>query len=60
MTGDLVLNGAPSVDNQAATKKYTDDNIATRLPLAGGTLTGSLVLAGAPNADFHAANKVLR
>ena len=57
MTGDLVLNGAPSVDNQAATKKYTDDNIATRLPLAGGTLTGSLVLAGAPNADFHAANK---
>jgi hypothetical protein len=57
MSGDLILNGAPAQDNQASTKKYVDDNVATSLPLSGGTLTGSLVLNGAPNANFHAANK---
>ena len=40
-----------------STKKYVDDNVATSLPLSGGTMTGSLVLNGAPNANFHAANK---
>ena len=32
MTGPLVLSGAPTANNQAATKKYVDDN-------AGGKLT---------------------
>ena len=32
--------------------------IATKLALAGGTLTGTLVLAGAPTADLHAATKL--
>tara|TARA_R110001606_G_scaffold37107_3_gene105430 strand:+ start:7858 stop:10515 length:2658 start_codon:yes stop_codon:yes gene_type:complete len=32
-------------------------NIATKLPLAGGTLTGALTLSGNPTAANHAANK---
>lgn len=28
MTGDLVLNGAPTANNMAATKKYVDDSVA--------------------------------
>ena len=34
-----------------------DTAIATKLPLAGGTLTGPLLLSGAPTLDTHAANK---
>lgn len=29
MTGDLILNGAPTADNQAATKNYVDSAMAT-------------------------------
>lgn len=39
MTGDLILNGVPTADNQAATKAYVDNkNI--------GTLLGSGVWSG--------------
>lgn len=39
MTGDLILNGVPTADNQAATKAYVDNkNI--------GTLLGSDVWSG--------------
>lgn len=53
MTGNLVLNAAPTVDLGAATKKYVDDAIAgvsggnisgDYLPLTGGTLTGAVNL----------------
>jgi hypothetical protein len=32
-------------------------NVATKLPLAGGTLTGDLTLSGAPTSNLHAATK---
>lgn len=42
MTGPLVLSGMPATSLQAAPKQYVDDQVATALPLAGGTLTGAL------------------
>lgn len=60
MTGSLILAAAPTEDFEAATKKYVDDHagsgggvskeyvdgqIATCVPLAGGTMTGELVLS---------------
>ena len=42
MSGPLVLSGTPTSSNQAATKQYTDQGIATALPLAGGNMTGTL------------------
>ena len=33
------------------------DSIATKLPLAGGTMTGNITLAGAPSANLHPATK---
>ena len=70
MTGNLILNAAPTSDLQAATKKYVDDHsgggvskeyvdtqVGTRLPLNGGTMTGSLTLSGAPTGDLQAATK---
>lgn len=69
MTGALILSGAPTEDLQAATKKYVDDNagsggvsqeyvdaqVATRLPLNGGTMTGDLVLVSDVPATEHSA-----
>lgn len=43
MTGPLVLNGMPVVPLQAAPKQYVDNQVATALPVAGGTLAGPLV-----------------
>lgn len=58
MTGDLILNAAPTSDLQAATKKYVDDNSGKgALMLTGGTMTGPLTLSGAPTADLMAATK---
>lgn len=54
MTGYLTLNGTPTAELHAATKKYTDDKF---VPLAGGTLTGFLTLHAAPSTDLHAATK---
>lgn len=69
MTGPLILGGAPTEDLQAATKKYVDDHsgsggvsqeyvdaqVATRLPLNGGTMTGDLVLVSDVPATEHSA-----
>lgn len=69
LTGPLILGGAPTEDLQAATKKYVDDNassggvsqeyvdaqVATRLPLNGGTMTGDLVLVSDVPATEHSA-----
>ena len=58
MTGNLILNGAPTSDFQAATKKYVDDNSGKgALMLSGGTMTGPLTLSGAPTEDLMAATK---
>ena len=69
LTGALILSGAPTEDLQAATKKYVDDNagsggvsqeyvdaqVATRLPINGGTMTGDLVLVSDVPATEHSA-----
>jgi hypothetical protein len=34
------------------------DSIATKLPLAGGTMTGNITLAGAPSANLHPSTKL--
>ena len=65
ITSSRITNGVEPIDNdqvlkyKTASSKWTveDDGLATRLPLAGGTLTGALTLSGNPTAANHAANK---
>ena len=65
MTGKITLDGAPTNDLHASTKKYVDDNTgisetaadAKYLALAGGTMTGKVTLDGDPSANLHAATK---
>ena len=63
LNGPLYLNGDPTQALQAADKHYVDSQMATALPLSGGTLTGafSAPQIGAlyqadqfPGADFGA------
>lgn len=42
LSGPLYLNGDPTQPSQAADKHYVDTQVATALPLSGGTLSGSL------------------
>jgi hypothetical protein len=56
-TNKIVNLGTPTANTDAATKAYVDTADATKLPLAGGTLTGALTLSGAPTANLHAATK---
>ena len=58
MTGTLILNGAPTTDLQAATKKYVDENSGKgTLPLSGGTMTGPLILSADPTTALGASTK---
>ena len=70
LTGKLTLDGAPTNDLHASTKKYVDDQVSSStsgitqteadkryLALAGGTLTGLLTLSGVPTADLHSSTK---
>lgn len=60
MTGKLTLDGAPTSNLHAATKKYVDDNIPNvsgKLDKSGGTMTGKLTLDGDPTSNLHAATK---
>lgn len=73
MTGALILSGEPTVELQAATKKYVDDAIANvptpsggitqeqadarYLQLAGGTMTGDLKVLESPPSDTSAVSK---
>ena len=63
LDGPLYLNGDPTQPMQAATKHYVDTQVATALPLTGGTVTGAFTarqIGGAyqadqfPGADFGA------
>ncbi len=42
MTGPITLAANPIASMQAVTKQYVDAQVATTLPVSGGTLTGSL------------------
>lgn len=73
MTGALILSGEPTVDLQAATKKYVDDAVANvptptggitqeqadarYVQLAGGTMTGDLKVLESPLSDASAVSK---
>ena len=56
-TNKITNLGTPTANTDAVTKAYVDTEVATKLPLAGGTLTGLLTLSGAPTANLHAATK---
>ena len=45
MSGPLTLSADPTGSAQATTKHYVDQQVATVLPLAGGTVTGTLATA---------------
>lgn len=57
MSGPIVLSGNPTASNQAASKQYIDQAVATALPLAGGNMTGTLRTPNAvtklPRADIR-------
>ena len=57
MMGALVLAGAPTAANEAATKSYVDAGDLLNLPLTGGTMSGALILNGAPVVGLGAATK---
>ena len=42
LTGNLTLNGAPTTNNMAATKKYVDDEIAA-IPSTAGVPAGTII-----------------
>ena len=48
---------AAALGDDAAFSTTVTNSIATKLPLAGGTLTGALTLSGAPTSANHAATK---
>jgi hypothetical protein len=57
LSGNLYLNGDPTVPLQAADKHYVDNSATTGLPLAGGSLTGPLMLSGDPAMPLQASDK---
>jgi len=58
MTGSLILNSAPLLDLEAATKKYVDDGgLGVYVSINGDTMTGFLTLNNDPTANLHAATK---
>ena len=57
LSGPLTLNADPTQPLQAATKHYVDTQVATALPLAGGTVTGAFTakqIGGAYQVDQFA------
>lgn len=57
LEGALILAGAPTVTNGAATKGYVDAGLAAKLSLEGGTMNGLLVLSADPTQALGAATK---
>ncbi|MEO5642801.1 MAG: hypothetical protein ABIQ40_19870, partial [Bacteroidia bacterium] len=54
---NLILNANPVALLGAATKQYVDTATATKLNLAGGTLTGNLILNANPTLQLGATTK---
>lgn len=57
MSGPLILSGAPTANNGAATKSYVDSGLSAKIDLAGGTMSGLLILSADPVANLGAATK---
>jgi hypothetical protein len=57
VTGPIILPGAPTAPNHAATKQYVDDGDALKVSKSGDTMTGPLVVPVIPGAPEHAASK---
>ena len=56
-TLDTLNELAAALGDDANFSTTVTNSIATKLPLAGGTLTGDLTLSGAPTNNLHAATK---
>ena len=56
-TLDTLNELASALGDDANFSTTVTNSIATKLPLAGGTLTGNLILNGDPSASLGAANK---
>ena len=54
---DTLNELAAAIGDDANFSTTVTNSIATKLPLAGGTLTGALILSGAPTIALHAATK---
>jgi hypothetical protein len=57
MLGFLKLFAAPLVDMDAATKKYVDDFITTKLNISGGSVSAPILYAGSPVGATELVNK---
>jgi len=57
VTGPIILPGAPTQPNHAASKQYVDDGDALKVAKAGDTMTGALVIPVTPTLPEHAASK---
>ena len=57
LSGNLYLNGDPTVPLQAADKHYVDSTFSMELPISGGSMTGPLTLSGDPTVALQAADK---
>ena len=56
-TLDTLNELAAALGDDANFSTTTTNNIATKVPLAGGTMTGALTLSGNPSSANHASNK---
>ncbi len=57
LTGNLYLNGDPTVPLQASDKHYVDSTFSLELPISGGSMTGPLMLSGDPTVPLQASDK---
>lgn len=58
LTGNVTLNGAPTVALHAASKSYVDGSVVSgKLSTGGGTMTGTLTLSGVATAPLGAITK---
>jgi len=57
LPNDTGTNGQALITDGSGVSSWSTIDLASKLPLAGGTLTGDLTLSGNPTAANHAANK---
>ena len=53
----MPANPAAALPGRLSPKQYVDAQVATALPLMGGTLSGSLILTSSPTSNLQAATK---